>query len=155
LILSSQEGTTGLPTCQAPKYNIQADRHARKRLVGFQQRSLDDGKLSMREPTGMAIDPTFISGDGGLFSTVPEYLTLLIPLVNQGIAANGVQILKPETVKEMLRDQLTQFAVTGLSLRPCTKDPIGRLSLDMDCHSKSQWRSLALGQVLVVLVGLA
>jgi hypothetical protein len=43
---------------------------------------------------------------GASFGTTADYLQVLVPLINEGKGANGAQILRPETVKEMFRDQI-------------------------------------------------
>jgi CubicO group peptidase (beta-lactamase class C family) len=48
----------------------------------------------------------FFSGGGGIVSTVPDYLRFAQMLLNEG-KIDGVQVLKPETVREMLRRHTT------------------------------------------------
>jgi CubicO group peptidase (beta-lactamase class C family) len=48
----------------------------------------------------------FLSAGGGLASTVPDYLRLLLMLLNGG-ELDGVRVLKPETVRMMLSRQTT------------------------------------------------
>lgn len=43
-----------------------------------------------------------------------SYLKCIIVMVNEGKALNGAQILKPETVDEMWKDQLTEETNKGL-----------------------------------------
>ena len=49
-------------------------------------------------------------GSGPLHS----YLKCIVVMVNEGKALNGAQILKPETVDEMWKDQLTEETSKGL-----------------------------------------
>jgi len=49
--------------------------------------------------------PTYQSGGGGMLSTADDYLTFTSMLLNKG-SYNGVQILKPETIDMMTRNQL-------------------------------------------------
>jgi CubicO group peptidase (beta-lactamase class C family) len=49
--------------------------------------------------------PQFLSGGGGLVSTVSDYGSFLRMIVNQG-EWNGARILKPETLKLMRSNQL-------------------------------------------------
>lgn len=49
--------------------------------------------------------PRFLSGGGGLVSTVSDYSSFLRMIVNEG-EWNGARILKPETLKQMRSNQL-------------------------------------------------
>ena len=51
--------------------------------------------------------PKFLSGGGGLVSTVADYLSFLKMIVSGG-AHNGVRILMPETLELMRTNQLAQ-----------------------------------------------
>jgi CubicO group peptidase (beta-lactamase class C family) len=50
-------------------------------------------------------EPKVISGGGGIYSTAPDYLTLLQALLNGGALA-GKRILQPETVALMSTNQI-------------------------------------------------
>jgi methyl acetate hydrolase len=58
-----------------------------------------DGSLQP-EPLEKPTTPTKFNGGGGIYSTAPDYLTLLRMLMNEG-RFNGVTILQPETVALM------------------------------------------------------
>ena len=58
-----------------------------------------DGTL-MAKPLEKPTCRTRISGGGGIYSTAPDYLTLLQALLNGG-SLNGVKSCKPETVALM------------------------------------------------------
>ncbi len=62
-----------------------------------------DGTL-MAKPLEKANETHSHSGGGGIYSTAPDYLTLLRALLNGG-SLNRVQILKPETVALMSTNQ--------------------------------------------------
>lgn len=62
-----------------------------------------DGAL-LAKPLEKANEPHSHSGGGGIYSTAPDYLTLLQALLNGG-SLNGGHILKPETVALMSRNQ--------------------------------------------------
>ncbi len=62
-----------------------------------------DGTL-VAKPLEKANEPHSHSGGGGIYSTAPDYLTLLQALLNGG-SFNGAQILKPETVALMSGNQ--------------------------------------------------
>jgi methyl acetate hydrolase len=63
-----------------------------------------DGAL-VAEPLEKPSNPTHFSGGGGIYSSAPDYLTLLRALMNGG-RGNGVTILQPETVALMGRNQI-------------------------------------------------
>lgn len=56
--------------------------------------------------------PEMHSGGAGIFSTASDYLSLLVPLINDGIGGNGRRILKAETVSMMLEDHLKHLGIT-------------------------------------------
>jgi methyl acetate hydrolase len=62
-----------------------------------------DGTL-LAKPLEKANEPHSHSGGGGIYSTAPDYLTLLQALLNGG-SLNGVQLLKPATVALMSSNQ--------------------------------------------------
>ncbi|MEZ4701250.1 MAG: serine hydrolase domain-containing protein [Rhodothermales bacterium] len=62
-------------------------------------------------PAGAAVDErpgdmTYVSGGQGLWSTLDDYLAFATLFVNGGMA-NGVQLLKPETLRQMTTNWLT------------------------------------------------
>jgi CubicO group peptidase (beta-lactamase class C family) len=84
----------------------------RARLAKIHQRG-DDGKLT---PTDVEIpqEPEFEMGGGGLYGTAGDYLAFVRMILNRGRAANGNQVLKPETVGQMARNQTGPVRVTML-----------------------------------------
>jgi CubicO group peptidase (beta-lactamase class C family) len=54
--------------------------------------------------------PEFFMGGGGLYSTGPDYLTFLRALLSDG-QLGGAQILRPETVAEINRNQIGDLSV--------------------------------------------
>ena len=62
-----------------------------------------DGTL-LAKPLEKVNEPHPHSGGGGIYSTAPDYLTLLRALLNGG-SLNGAQILKPATVALMSHNQ--------------------------------------------------
>ena len=72
----------------------QAARHYRK----------PDGSLVSEPPRGQT-NPTVFSGGGNLYSTAPDYLTLLRALLHAG-SFNGARILRAETVALMGQNQI-------------------------------------------------
>ncbi|MGE3909721.1 MAG: serine hydrolase domain-containing protein [Chloroflexota bacterium] len=59
-------------------------------------------------PHGLPQQPEFFMGGGGLYSVGRDYLSFLRALLNGG-SLNGAQILKPETVAEMGRNQIGEL----------------------------------------------
>jgi CubicO group peptidase (beta-lactamase class C family) len=60
-----------------------------------------DGSLkaeAMGHPPKWPPAPQSFSGDGGICSSAPDYLTLIRMLMNGG-ALNGVRILRPDTMR--------------------------------------------------------
>jgi methyl acetate hydrolase len=78
------------------------------RLVGTHMRG-PDGK-----PIAISIEPLeeaeFHTGGAGLFSTAPDYLAFTRMLLAGG-TLNGVEVLKPETVKLMARNAVGDLNV--------------------------------------------
>jgi methyl acetate hydrolase len=52
------------------------------------------------------VSTEYHSGGAGSFGTTADYLQILVALINEGKGANGAQILRPDTVREMYRDQI-------------------------------------------------
>jgi methyl acetate hydrolase len=64
-----------------------------------------DGTL-VPQPLVRRTEPKVISGGGGIYSTAPDYLTLLQALLNGGGALAGKRVLQPETVALMSTNQI-------------------------------------------------
>ena len=80
----------------------------RTRLAGMHARQ-PDGSLeviSFEVPQ----QPEFFMGGGGLYSTGPDYLTFLRMLLHGG-RFNDAQVLGPQTVAEMARNQIGDLTV--------------------------------------------
>src|SRR6476660_500351 len=54
--------------------------------------------------------PLSLSGGGGIYSSAPDYLTLIRMLMHGG-ALNGVRILRPDTVALMGQNQIGRIDV--------------------------------------------
>jgi methyl acetate hydrolase len=89
----------------------------RDRLVKVHARR-PDGSL---KPIDFEIkqDPEFEAGGGGLYSTAGDYLKFCQMFLHDGQAANGQQVLRPETVATMGRNQMGTLKVNLLR----TTDP--------------------------------
>jgi methyl acetate hydrolase len=75
----------------------------KRRLATFANRQ-PDGSLASA-PFEMPQRPEFFMGGGGAFSTPRDYLAFLQMLLNEG-RLNGVRVLRPETVAEMMVNQI-------------------------------------------------
>jgi methyl acetate hydrolase len=82
-------------------FNITASQRAREASV---HRRNADGSFKP-EPLEKPVVATAFSGGGGIYSTAPDYLTLLQALLNGG-TLRGTTILKPETVALMSANQI-------------------------------------------------
>ena len=84
----------------------------RSRMAKIHQR----GELGGLEPQlelEIPQDPQFEMGGGGLYSTAIDYLKFVRMIIDEGWA-NGQQILKPETVAMMSRNQMGELRVRPL-----------------------------------------
>jgi CubicO group peptidase (beta-lactamase class C family) len=74
--------------------------------------------LHMRDPHGKLLPqafeklttPTAFSGGGGIYSTAPDYLTLLQALLNGG-SFRGTRILRPDSVAAMASNQIGNLEI--------------------------------------------
>ncbi len=83
----------------------------RSRLVSMHQRQPDGSFKPIKFE--MPQDPEFYMGGGGLYSTAPDYLKFAQVFLHQG-SFNGAQVLRPETVAEMTRNQIGAIDVVKL-----------------------------------------
>ena len=83
----------------------------RSRLAKIHQRGDDDSfeALDLELPQ----EPEFEMGGGGLYSTVGDYARFIRMILNKG-SADGQQVLKPETVEMMSRNQMGDCRVSML-----------------------------------------
>ena len=81
----------------------------RKRLVGMHIRGADGGLSPM--PFEIPQEPEFEMGGGGLYGTATDYLAFARMFLNDGRAADGTQVLKPETVKQAAQNQMGDINV--------------------------------------------
>lgn len=84
----------------------------RARMAKIHQRGDDDSfeALDLELPQ----EPEFEMGGGGLYSTVGDYTKFIRMILNKG-SANGQQVLKPETVEMMSRNQMGDCRVSMLN----------------------------------------
>lgn len=83
----------------------------RARLAAMHARQ-PDGSL---QPTPFEVpqDPEFHMGGGGLYGTAPDYLRFCRMVLGKG-RLDGMQVLRPESVAEMERDQITPLRVAPM-----------------------------------------
>ena len=90
-------------------FKLTPDRRAR--LTGIHARG-EDGALTPI-PFEIPQDPEFEMGGGGLYGIAADYLMFARLFLDQGRAAGGAQVLKPETVRLM-----AQNAIGDLNVQP-------------------------------------
>jgi len=96
-----QDHITGPLGMHDTAFNIGASQRSREAAI---HRRNADGSFKA-EPLEKPIVATSFSGGGGIYSTAPDYLTLLRALLNGG-SLDGAAILKPETVALMSQNQI-------------------------------------------------
>ncbi len=85
----------------------------RSRLAKIHQRG-DNDALEPQMELEIPQEPQFEMGGGGLYSTAQDYLQLVRMILNRGKASGG-QVLKPETVDLMSRNNMGDSRVTLLT----------------------------------------
>ena len=88
-------------------FKLTPDRRAR--LTGMHSRS-EDGALAPI-PFEMPQEPEFEMGGGGLYGTAADYLAFERLFLDEGRAAGGAQVLKPETVRLMAQNAIGELNV--------------------------------------------
>jgi CubicO group peptidase (beta-lactamase class C family) len=94
-------------------FTVPADKaHRKAQLYGF-----DAAGGMIPRPTGASgagavlperpADMTYVSGSGGLWSTLDDYLAFARLFLGDG-AVDGVRLLQPETLRAMMTNQLTE-----------------------------------------------
>lgn len=69
----------------------------------------EKGKIErVSEENQLVIGKTFASGGAGLFGNLTNYMKLANALAQEGKTKSGVQILRPETIDRMRKDELTE-----------------------------------------------
>jgi CubicO group peptidase (beta-lactamase class C family) len=94
----------------------------RARLVGMHARQADGSLEPM--PFELPQQPEFEMGGGGLYGTAADYLAFESIYLNQGRAASGRQILRPESLAFMTGNQMGALDVLPLktAIPPYTND---------------------------------
>ena len=83
-------------------FEINAHQRAREASLHVRQA---DGTLKPKPLEKPTEGPKVFSGGGGIYSTAPDYLTLLQAILNKG-SLRGTTILRPETVSLMSQNQI-------------------------------------------------
>jgi methyl acetate hydrolase len=91
-------------------FKLTPDRRAR--IAGMHSRS-EDGALAPI-PFEMPQEPEFEMGGGGLYGTAADYLAFERLFLDEGRAAGGAQVLKPETVRLMAQNAIGELNVQPL-----------------------------------------
>jgi CubicO group peptidase (beta-lactamase class C family) len=91
-------------------FKLTLDRRAR--LVSMHARG-HDGSLAP-VPFEMPQEPEFEMGGGGLYGTAADYLAFEQLFLNDGRAADGTPVLKPETVRLMAENAIGELRVQPL-----------------------------------------
>jgi CubicO group peptidase (beta-lactamase class C family) len=99
-----QENITGPLGMHDTVVNLTASQRARE--AGLHRRNAD-GTFKLQPSEKSAITTTFLGGSG-IYSTAPDYLTLLQALLSGG-SLRGTTILKPETVALMSANQIGEL----------------------------------------------
>jgi CubicO group peptidase (beta-lactamase class C family) len=87
------------------RFIIQPD--CRKRLATVHRR-FEGGKLAPVEHE-ISQEPEFFMGGGGIYGTVLDYEAYIRMMLNDGLAANGNRVLKPETVALMGQNHIGEI----------------------------------------------
>ena len=95
------EHITGPLGMRDTAFSIDANQRTREASV---HRRNADGRFKP-EPLEKPATNTVFLGGGGIYSTAPDYLTLLRALLNRG-SLRGAEILKPQTVALMSENQI-------------------------------------------------
>ncbi len=80
----------------------------RTRLVGMHARQADGSLQPM--PFEIPQEPQFQMGGGGLYGTAGDYLKFAAAFLHEG-QANGMQIVKPETARQMAANNIGEINV--------------------------------------------
>ncbi len=81
----------------------------RARLAAMHARGEDDALMPI--PFEIPQQPEFEMGGGGLYGAAQDYLTFERLFLDQGRAAGGAQVLKPETVELMAQNAIGDLSV--------------------------------------------
>jgi methyl acetate hydrolase len=84
----------------------------RERLAKIHQRG-DDDTLTPQLDLELPQDAEFDMGGGGLYATAGDYLNFVRMILNRG-KANGAQVLQPQTVDQMSRNNMGAHRVSLL-----------------------------------------
>jgi CubicO group peptidase (beta-lactamase class C family) len=86
-------------------YVVPSDARGRVATV---HRMTDDGLVEATVPAEVR---SAVSGDGGLYSTAPDYAKFIQLVLDRGVAPNGARVISTESLGEMGRNQLGNVRV--------------------------------------------
>jgi CubicO group peptidase (beta-lactamase class C family) len=86
-------------------YAVPNDKRARVVTV---HRMTDGGLVEAPVPDEVR---SAVSGDGGLYSTAPDYVKFIQLVLNGGVATDGARLIEAESLREMGRNQLGNVRV--------------------------------------------
>jgi len=92
-----------------------------------------DGSL-VQNPRVKPVPPVRPTGGGGLYSTAPDYIRFTQMILGRG-SAFGVAILKPESVKEMSRNQIGSLSAGRMK----TFEPEDSADVDLHPGADDKW----------------
>lgn len=125
-----QENITGPLLMRDTVVNLSASQRAR--VAGLHRRNADGSFKA--EPQEKPVVVTSFTGGGGIYSTAPDYLTLLQALLNGGIL-RGTTLLKPETVALMSENQIGDIEAGVMR----TTNPALSSDVDFFPHVRKRW----------------
>ncbi len=96
-----------------PDTGFRLSQDHRSRLAGMHARGTDGTLAAI--PFEIPQQPEFEMGGGGLYGTAADYLAFERLFLNEGRAAGGAQVLKPETVRLMARNAIGDLDVRLLA----------------------------------------
>jgi CubicO group peptidase (beta-lactamase class C family) len=113
---------------------LSADR--RTRLAGMYART-SDGLVPIEFEVTQ--EPEFFMGGGGMYGSPADYLTLLRMLLANG-TLNGVQILRPDSITEAMRNQIGELTIGKFT----SVDPVSSYDVDFLPGTTKKWGLLGM-----------
>ena len=108
----------------------------RTRLAGMYART-SDGLVPIEFE--MTQEPEFFMGGGAMYGSPADYLTLLRMLLANG-TLNGVQILRPDSIAEAMRNQIGELTIGKIT----SVDPVSSYDVDFLPGTTKKWGLLGM-----------